>query len=126
VEDGSQVRRIPAQGFMRFLPRQTSVPCGIPAQVLPINKPDFVREGIVPSPVSSDAGFATLLLTTPETAELEYTVYSTYGSPIASDTVRVSAGISTIPFPVSQYGRGIYFVQVRYNGAVQMFRFIVR
>lgn len=125
VNDGQKTRRIPENGTITLTPRASSIPCGIPANALPIEKPNIVQEGIVPSPVSNDAGFATLLLSTPETSSLDYTVYTSYGSPIAADTVEVSAGISTIPFPVKQYGRGVYFVQVRYNGKIQVFRFIV-
>lgn len=125
VNDGQKTRRIPEYGTITLTPRASSIPCGIPAAALPIEKPNTVQEGIVPSPVSNDAGFATLLLSTPETSTVEYTVYTSYGSPIAADTVQVSAGISTIPFPVKQFGRGVYFVQVRYNGNIQMFRFIV-
>ncbi|MFY7998691.1 MAG: S8 family peptidase [Candidatus Kapaibacteriota bacterium] len=125
VEDATTSRRIPASGAVELRPRIASVPCGIPSATLPIEKPDNVQEGVVPSPISSDAGFATLLLTTPESATLEYTVYSTYGSPIASDTVQVTPGISTIPFAVNRFGRGVYFVQVRYNATIQVFRFVV-
>lgn len=125
VDDGVQTRRIPASGTMMLRPRVSSVPCGILPSSLPISKPNDVREGIVPSPVSSDAGTATLLLTTSEVGNLDYTIYSTYGSPILSDTVQVTSGISTIPIRVSTLARGVYFVHVRYNGTVQMFRFVV-
>lgn len=125
ADDGIQTRRIPARGVLPLVPLVSSVPCGIPSLSLPITKADDVREGVVPSPVSSDAGEATLLLTTPEVATLDYTLYSTYGSPIASETVQVRSGISTIPIRVRSLARGIYFVQVRYNSIMQMFRFVV-
>lgn len=125
VDDGVQSRRIPATGAVVLRPRVSSVPCGIQAASLPIEKPNDVREGIVPSPVSSEAGTATLLLSTSEVGGLDYTIYSTFGSAIASDTVQVTSGISTIPIRVNNLARGIYFVHVRYNGAIQMFRFII-
>lgn len=125
VEDGLLPRRIPASGAVLLRSGISSVPCGILSASLPIAKPDDVREGIVPSPVSREEGMATLLLTTPEATNLDYIIYSSYGSPLMSDTVQVTSGISTIPIRVSTLARGVYFVQVRYNGTMQMFRFIV-
>ncbi|MCS6808523.1 MAG: S8 family peptidase [Bacteroidota bacterium] len=125
VQDGRTTRRIPQEGTYTLIPQRASIPCGIPALSLPIEKPSIVQEGIIPSPISSDREFATLLISTPEPSMLEYTVYSMYGSPVANSAIPVNPGISTIPFPVSRYGRGVYFVQVRYNGTIQIFKFIV-
>ncbi len=124
--NGAPHLRIPRMGTLPLVPRQTSLPCGLSLNRLPVELPEKVQEGLFPNPVSRATRVVNLLVSAQEpSTEAECKIFNSFGQFLLSEKLSVNTGVNAIPLDLSSLASGVYFARFRYNGRVSMYKFMI-